>query len=59
MHEVHMKRQANPQLFSAGELALAQYEQAIREVAKLIDVSPRDLRIALVIGWLSPCHWTA
>ncbi len=44
MHEVHLKRQANPQLFSAGEFALAQHEQALREVAKLIDVSPHDLR---------------
>ncbi len=44
MYEVHMKRQANLQLFSAGELALAQYAQALREVAKLLDVSPHDLR---------------
>jgi integrase/recombinase XerD len=38
-----MKRQANPQL-SAGELALAQYEQALRDVAKLLDVRPHTLR---------------
>jgi hypothetical protein len=41
-----MKRQANPQLFSAGEHAPVQHEQALREGAKLIDVSPRDLRTA-------------
>jgi hypothetical protein len=51
MHEVHIKRQTNPQLFSAVKLALAQHEQALREVAKLIDVSPRDLRTALAIAW--------
>jgi integrase len=39
-----MKRQANPQLSAAGELALAQDEHALREVAKLLDVSPHDLR---------------
>jgi integrase/recombinase XerC len=39
-----MKRQTNPQLSTAGELALTQYEQALREVAKLLDVSPCDLR---------------
>jgi integrase/recombinase XerD len=39
-----MKRQANPQLSATGELALAQYEQALRDVAKPLDVSPHDLR---------------
>jgi integrase len=39
-----MKRQAHPQLSAAGELTLAQYEQALREVAKLPDMSPHDLR---------------
>jgi integrase/recombinase XerD len=39
-----MKRQTHPQLSVAGELALAQYEQALREVAKLPDMSPHDLR---------------
>ena len=46
-----MKRQTHPQLSAAGELALAQHEQVLREGAKLIDVSPRDLRTALVIAW--------
>jgi hypothetical protein len=46
-----MKRQVNPQLSTAGELVLTQYEQALREVAKLLDVSPRDLRTALDIAW--------
>jgi integrase/recombinase XerD len=39
-----MKRQTHPQLSAAGELALTQYEQALREVAKLPDMSPDDLR---------------
>jgi integrase/recombinase XerD len=39
-----MKRQTHPQLSAAGELALTQYEQAFREVAKLPDMSPHDLR---------------
>jgi integrase/recombinase XerD len=38
-----MKRQTHPQLSAAGELALTQYEQALREVAKLPDMSPHDL----------------
>ena len=37
-------REANLQLSAAGELALAQYEQALREVAKFLDVSPHVLR---------------
>jgi integrase/recombinase XerD len=39
-----MKRQTHPQLSAAGELALTQYEQTLREIAKLLDISPHDLR---------------
>ncbi len=34
-----MKRQANPQLSSSGELALAQYEQTLREREDLAGAS--------------------
>ena len=37
-----MKRQANPQLSSSGELALAQYEQTLREWEDLAGASVRN-----------------
>ncbi len=36
-----MKRQANPQLSSSGELALVQYEQTLREREDLAGASVR------------------
>jgi Phage integrase family len=56
-HEVRMKRQANPQLSASGELAPAQYEQALREQDNLIPASIRkylsDLRH--FIAWYEAC----
>src|SRR2546427_12644955 len=37
-----MKRQANPQLSSSGELALVQYEQTLREQEDLTPTSVRN-----------------
>src|SRR5713101_1445975 len=56
-HEVPMKRQANPPLSAAGEQALAQYEQALREQE---DLTPASLRKYLsdlrhFIAWYEAC----
>ncbi len=52
-----MKRQANPPLSASGELALAQYEQALREQE---DLTPASLRKYLsdlrhFIAWYEAC----
>ena len=52
-----MKRQANPHLSASGELALAQYEQALREQEDLTPASFRNYLSDLrhFIAWYEAC----